>query len=133
LKKDGWAKYFCPQRHTMAPKHSGSGSSCGERTEGASALDRCPASGQESMRCCKPRCKRLDAPVHAHYAGSDEAYGGQWRDQFVLEILSSGAGTALNINVKKCWPIAVRRSWAAHWAAMTSFIRSNTSIWPIAQ
>ncbi len=47
-------------------------------------------------------CKRLDAQVaRAIMQAADEAYAGQWRDQFVLEILSSGAGTALNINMNE--------------------------------
>ncbi len=47
-------------------------------------------------------CKRLEPQVaRAIMQAADEAYGGQWRDQFVMEILSSGAGTALNINVNE--------------------------------
>ena len=46
--------------------------------------------------------KRLEPQVaRAIMQAADEAYGGQWRDQFVVEILSSGAGTALNININE--------------------------------
>jgi len=72
------------------------GSLAGERTEGASALDRCLLLVKKACAAANLECKRLDAPVaRAIMQAADEAYGGQWRDQFVLEILSSGAGTAL--------------------------------------
>ncbi|MBA3855844.1 MAG: aspartate ammonia-lyase [Cyanobacteria bacterium PR.3.49] len=46
--------------------------------------------------------KRIEPQVaRAIMQAADEAYGGQWRDQFVVEILSSGAGTALNININE--------------------------------
>lgn len=47
-------------------------------------------------------CKRLETQVaRSIMQAADEAIAGQWRDQFVLEIFSSGAGTALNINVNE--------------------------------
>lgn len=47
-------------------------------------------------------CKKLDPQIaRAIMQAADESIGGQWRDQYVLEIMSSGAGTALNININE--------------------------------
>lgn len=46
--------------------------------------------------------KRLDhQKARAIMQTCDEILGGQWRDQFVVELLHSGAGTAFNINTNE--------------------------------